>query len=101
MSKVERENLSLLKDVLNDVELTRRSFLIKTGAAAGTAAAIGGTLKPTLKALAEVGESSNKDLGEWKAATCQGCTSWCSDNPVNQAGHGNPFLFSQSVKRRD
>ncbi|MGB6010040.1 MAG: molybdopterin-dependent oxidoreductase, partial [Desulfobacterales bacterium] len=57
--------------------MTRRSFMKKTTAATGTAVALGG-LQPSLKALATTGEVSAGKMGEWKASTCQGCTSWCS-----------------------
>ena len=49
----------------------------KASAATGTAVAFGG-LKPSLRALAVTGEVSAGSMGEWKASTCQGCTSWCS-----------------------
>ena len=70
-------NHTLFSSFFADYELTRRGFMKKTTAAAGTAVALG-YMKPSLKALAASGESSTHDLGEWKAATCQGCTSWCS-----------------------
>jgi len=66
-----------LKDFLEDVKLTRRTF-VKTSAAAGAALAAGTAVKPSLKALAEASTTSANGQGEWIASTCQGCTSWCS-----------------------
>jgi anaerobic selenocysteine-containing dehydrogenase len=45
--------------------------------AAGTTVTIGG-LKPSLRAFAADGMSAAGQMGQWKASTCQGCTSWCS-----------------------
>src|SRR5210317_1004396 len=66
-----------MKDFLDDLKLSRRTFM-KASAAAGTAVATGAALKPTFRALAEAGTAPAGAQGEWKAATCQGCTSWCS-----------------------
>ena len=66
-----------MKDFLDDLKLSRRTFM-KASAAAGTAVATGAALKPTLKALAEASTPSSNGKGEWLPATCQGCTSWCS-----------------------
>jgi anaerobic selenocysteine-containing dehydrogenase len=77
MKEVQNKNQSLLKDFLADYQLTRRSFMKKATAAAGSAVALG-SLKPSLKALAATTEEPAKALGEWVASTCQGCTSWCS-----------------------
>ena len=35
-------------------------------------------LSPTLKAFAQTSGGAGQESGEWKATTCQGCTSWCS-----------------------
>jgi len=64
-------------DFLNQAKMTRRAF-VKTTVAGGAAVAMGGTLKPTLKVLAETSKPAVTGDGEWRAATCQGCTSWCS-----------------------
>jgi anaerobic selenocysteine-containing dehydrogenase len=66
-----------LKDFLEDVQLTRRTF-VKASAVAGAALATGKAFKPSLKALAEASAISPNEQGEWIASTCQGCTSWCS-----------------------
>ena len=68
----------MLKDFLNDFRMSRRSFMKKASAATGGAIALGATVKPTLRSLAEASENTGGGVGEWKAATCQGCTSWCS-----------------------
>jgi anaerobic selenocysteine-containing dehydrogenase len=68
----------MMKDLFDDIKVTRRSFMKRASAATGGAIALGGTFKPTLRALAEASETTGGGAGEWKAATCQGCTSWCS-----------------------
>ena len=77
MKKEKNKNQSILDGFLADFVLTRRSFIKKASAATGTAVALGG-LQPSLKAFAASGEVSAGQMGEWKPATCQGCTSWCS-----------------------
>jgi len=77
MKKEKNKNQSFWDGFLADYVLTRRSFIKKASAATGTAVALGG-LQPSLKALAAAGEDSAGQMGEWKASTCQGCTSWCS-----------------------
>ena len=59
---------------LNDAKMSRRTF-VKVSAAAGSSVALGGALKPTLKVLAETNKRPPKEIGEWIASTCQGCTS--------------------------
>lgn len=76
MEKEKPDRKTFMGDFLGDLNLSRRSFL-KTSAATGAAVAIGSGLKPELKALAEAGAVPSQK-GEWLAATCQGCTSWCS-----------------------
>ena len=68
----------MMKGFLNDLKITRRSFMKRASAATGGAIVLGTTLKPTLRTLAEASETTAGGAGEWKAATCQGCTSWCS-----------------------
>jgi len=61
------------------VKLTRRSFLKVSAATTGGLAALGATgckRNPVLNSLTE-DESGSIDGGEWKATTCQGCTTWC------------------------
>ncbi len=65
------------RDLMGRLKLTRRSFL-QASAAVGASAALGGLLRPTLKALAESKRPGVKEMGEWRPGTCQGCTSWCS-----------------------
>ena len=77
MKKEKNKNQSILDGFLADFVLTRRSFIKKASAATGTAVALGG-LQPSLRAFAASGEVSAGQMGEWKPATCQGCTSWCS-----------------------
>ena len=64
-------------NLLYDLKITRRDF-VKASAVAGATLALGVGLKPTLRVLAETPMPSSKDVGEWIASTCQGCTSWCS-----------------------
>ncbi|MEE9566074.1 MAG: molybdopterin-dependent oxidoreductase [Desulfobacteria bacterium] len=57
--------------------------------------ALGGGLQPALNALAETSQSFPTEIGEWKPATCQGCTSWCSKQVYVMNGRavkvrGNP-----------
>jgi anaerobic selenocysteine-containing dehydrogenase len=68
----------MMKGLLDDVKVTRRSFIKKASAATGSAVVLGTTFKPALRALAQSGGAAATGAGEWKAATCQGCTSWCS-----------------------
>ena len=53
---------SIINDFLDNFSLTRRSFIKKTSAATGTAAMLGG-IKPSLKALAAVGETKAGAMG--------------------------------------
>ena len=68
----------LMKDFLDDYRITRRSFIKSASAATGGAVVLGTAFKPALRTLAEASETAAGETGEWKAATCQGCTSWCS-----------------------
>ncbi len=56
---------------------SRKDFL-KTTAKAGTAAAVGIGVTPSLRALAQSPGVPATETGVWKPSTCQGCTSWCS-----------------------
>ena len=66
-----------MSDLLNDLKISRRSF-VKATAATGAALALGTGLTPDLRALAQTGKAAGGDMGQWIASTCQGCTSWCS-----------------------
>jgi len=57
--------------------MSRRSF-VKGSIAAGVAVGAGGGFFPSFRALARTETSRAGEMGEWKPATCQGCTSWCS-----------------------
>jgi anaerobic selenocysteine-containing dehydrogenase len=62
---------------LNRARMSRRGFM-KASAATGATLMLGGTLKPSLKALAQASKDPAKAAGEWLPGTCQGCTSWCA-----------------------
>ncbi len=64
-------------DLLNNVRLTRRTF-VKATAATSASLALGGAFRPTLRALAESTSPVVGEIGDWIPSTCQGCTSWCS-----------------------
>lgn len=66
-----------IKNLLDKLIISRRSF-VKTSMASGIMVALGAGLNLELTALAETGGRTAKETGEWKPATCQGCTSWCS-----------------------
>ncbi|MEW5722154.1 MAG: molybdopterin-dependent oxidoreductase [Thermodesulfobacteriota bacterium] len=73
--------------------LTRRRF-IKLGLAAGATAA-GTGLLPGYRALAASNQPAVQPGGEWRAGTCQGCTSWCAQQVLVVDGRavkvrGNP-----------
>jgi anaerobic selenocysteine-containing dehydrogenase len=68
---------STISDLMNDLKLSRRTF-VKATAATGAALALGTGLMPDLRALAQTGKAAGGDMGQWIASTCQGCTSWCS-----------------------
>jgi len=77
MKEEKRKEKTLITNFLGNVELSRRTFM-KASAATGVALAMGGAFKPTLRALAETGKQPLNEIGEWRASTCQGCTSWCA-----------------------
>ena len=78
MKEDKTKRKTMMIDFLDDIKITRRSFMKKTSAATGTAVVLGGTFKPALRALAEASETPREEVGQWIASTCQGCTSWCS-----------------------
>jgi anaerobic selenocysteine-containing dehydrogenase len=78
MEMKQNKKKAMMKDFLNDYKITRRSFMKSASAATGGAVVLGTTFKPALRTLAEASESAAGGAGEWKSATCQGCTSWCS-----------------------
>ncbi|MBW1848081.1 MAG: twin-arginine translocation signal domain-containing protein, partial [Deltaproteobacteria bacterium] len=77
MKKKTTRRKSLMKDFLDNIQLSRRSF-IKASSATGVAVVLGAGLKPEMKALAVATVPSTEGMGKWMPATCQGCTSWCS-----------------------
>ena len=77
MKKKTTRRKSLMKDFLDNIQLSRRSF-IKASSATGVAVVLGAGLKPEMKALAVATAPSTEGMGKWMPATCQGCTSWCS-----------------------
>ena len=78
MKEDKTKRKTMMKDLFDDLKVTRRSFMKRASAATGGAIALGVTFKPTLRALAQASETTTGGAGEWKPATCQGCTSWCS-----------------------
>ena len=76
MKKKKKHN-TMMESFLSNIQFSRRTF-IKASATTGAAVALGVGLKPELKALASAQGTVSKGLGEWRPATCQGCTSWCS-----------------------
>ncbi|MFT9485860.1 molybdopterin-dependent oxidoreductase [Tepidibacillus infernus] len=97
------------------MQLSRRSFL-KATAATGLLAAGMKSVQPSLTAFADGNQNNDASLkGEWKASTCQGCTSWCPvqvyvvngraikvrGNPFSKANHGKicprPHLALQQL----
>ncbi len=77
MEKQRNKHRALMETFLDNVRLSRRSF-IKASAATGAGVALGAGLGPQLKSLAVAAPKGAGEMGEWKPATCQGCTSWCS-----------------------
>ncbi len=77
MNDERTEKKAVLASFLDDARLTRRAF-VKGTATGGAAIALGGGLRPALRALAETGQFVPTEMGEWKPGTCQGCTSWCA-----------------------
>ena len=77
MNEEIKKRKNLMQDFLDDILLSRRSF-VKASAAAGAAITVGTGLSPELKALARTTGLTADDRGRWMPSTCQGCTSWCS-----------------------
>lgn len=77
MEKQRNKHQALMETFLDNVRLSRRSFM-KASAATGAGVALGAGLSPQLKSLAVAAPRGAGEMGEWKPATCQGCTSWCS-----------------------
>lgn len=81
------------------MKIKRRDFL-KLSVAAGAAATMG---KPALNAFAKshtekpIGEAH----GEWKASTCQGCTTWCPVEIFVQDGRAVKVRGNQLSKQND
>ncbi len=82
------------------MKIRRRDFL-KLSVATGAAATIG---KPALNAFAESGgkKAAMGELpGEWKATTCQGCTTWCPAEVFVQDGRAVKVRGNQHSKQND
>jgi len=77
MKKKRANPTTLTENLLENLNLSRRSFL-KVSAGTGAAAALISGIQPELKALTTAGASQVAAKGEWLPGTCQGCTSWCS-----------------------
>lgn len=82
------------------MKIKRRDFL-KLSVAAGAAASVG---KPALNAFAK-SEGGNKPIGElpgeWKASTCQGCTTWCPVEVFVQDGRAVKVRGNRYSKQND
>ena len=70
------------------MKIKRRDFLKLTAAAGATAALSGLRSEESLNALAASHEGAKIGVmpGEWKATTCQGCTTWCPAEVFIQDG---------------
>lgn len=60
------------------MENTNRRKFIKNIGIGGAGVVTASMLTPQLKALAKSDGTDKAIQGEWKSTTCQGCTSWCS-----------------------
>jgi anaerobic selenocysteine-containing dehydrogenase len=82
------------------MKIKRRDFL-KVSAALGAAATLG---RPTLNAFAEDAKNAGPigELpGEWKATTCQGCTTWCPVEVFVQNGRAVKVRGNRYSKQND
>ncbi|WP_373501941.1 molybdopterin-dependent oxidoreductase [Desulfococcus sp.] len=77
MNEERTRRKNLMRDFLDDIRLSRRSF-VKASAVAGVSVAAGTGLSMELKALARTTDAPSEGQGKWMPSTCQGCTSWCS-----------------------
>ena len=82
------------------MKIKRRDFL-KLSAAVGAAATVG---RPALHAFAE--EKGKKIAigelpGEWKASSCQGCTTWCPAEVFVQNGRAVKVRGNRHSKQND
>ena len=77
------------------MKLTRRTFIMATGVAAGSW--LSGCATPLHSALIpRLAKPSSPAGGDWVASTCQGCTQWCAIQILVQDGRatrvrGNPL----------
>ncbi|SDP50934.1 molybdopterin-dependent oxidoreductase [Desulforhopalus singaporensis] len=87
------------------MKIKRRDFL-KLSAIAGATAAVGGcarsavelnALSATKKSNVVIGEAP----GEWKATTCQGCTTWCPTEVFVQDGRAVKVKGNRYSKQND
>lgn len=77
------------------MKIKRRDFL-KLSVAAGAAATMGGKSAMNAFAQSHTEKPIGEAPGEWKASTCQGCTTWCPVEIFVQDGRavkvrGNPL----------
>jgi anaerobic selenocysteine-containing dehydrogenase len=82
------------------MKIKRRDFL-KLSVAAGAAATVG---KPVLNAFAEEAKKQvaiGELPGEWKATTCQGCTTWCPAEVFVQDGRAVKVRGNRYSKQND
>ncbi len=94
MDKEQTPSRTSISELIDELKLSRRSFL-KATAATGTTLALGTGLQPRLRALAEAAQAGSAADGQWIASSCQGCTSWCSKEVFVTGGRavkvrGNP-----------
>lgn len=87
------------------MQIKRREFLKLSVAAGATAilSSCGGTKEPALNALAAKGAGSKigELPGEWKASTCQGCTTWCPVEIFVQDGRAVKVRGNRYSKQND
>src|SRR5210317_436262 len=81
------------------MKIKRRDFL-KLSVAAGAAVTVG---KPALNAFAKNGAPVpfGEKPGEWKATTCQGCTTWCPAEVFVQDGRAVKVKGNRYSKQND
>ena len=85
------------------MRLSRRTFVMATGAGAGLLVTGSATTSPLTSAFVpRKARPSSPAKGDWVASTCQGCTQWCAiqifvqngratgvrGNPLSKTNHG-------------
>ncbi len=85
------------------MKIKRRDFLKLTAAAGATAALSGMRSEESLNALAASHEGAKIGVmpGEWKATTCQGCTTWCPAEVFIQDGRAVKVRGNRYSKQND